>query len=160
MLKIYKAYTLNISTLFLGFAIFNRYIDSYQREVKSLSDISQMRTLEQKINVGPFLIPALMSMTLASKYSERIIYRISDLATIANIDGLKVLTPEETRQIEFEAMRVLGFRVGGDSTTLSFIENALIKIDELHYLPSEIRNRILETSLYLIVLQMTSNSHC
>lgn len=61
---------------------------------------------------------ALIILNLSSKYVERVAYKVSDLCETLNIcktkDQGSPISPEEHRMLEFEILKALEYRVGGE----------------------------------------------
>lgn len=70
-------------------------------------------------------LAAIVCLCLASKYQERITFKISHLAKTLKIASLEDLAEEDFRKIEFEILRLLEFRIGGEQ---SFFERITFSV--------------------------------
>lgn len=98
---------------------------------------------------------ALVCLNLASKYTERVAFKITDLLKLNQVEFSEDLTEEDWRKKEFEVLTYLNFRVGGQENSLEFLENSFSKIPMLVSLPQLVKDHLLKSSSYLLFAFLT-----
>lgn len=110
-MKVYSEYSMEQSTLFLTLNAVNRYL----KAVSSLVDFSKLTNG----NLEEFKLASLIILNLASKYNERVAYKISDLASKVDVSlmGINLIddnqqpNSELLRKYEFEVLKALDFKL-------------------------------------------------
>lgn len=108
IMRVFKAYKLTINTLFLTISMLNRvyaYLAKGEKLFASLNQFSENEKMK---------LAALICISLASKYQERIAFKLSALVKSLRIIDKELTNEEEMRMMEFEILRILEFRIGGD----------------------------------------------
>lgn len=89
---IYKTYNLQMSTLFQSIQLFNRCLSKIEKNQ------------DKSLNEEQFILLALICFNLASKYQERVAFKVSELAKTA---GLSLLEEESANKIRMLELKVL-----------------------------------------------------
>lgn len=120
--RIFGAYQISQQTLFSSIGLAVRFLKE--------ADLQNMEFRTN--NIDHIKLQALVIFNLASKYNERISFKVSDLAQRANINLDFLFKESQYKSLnqalqmqEFEVLKVLQFRIGGDPTPLEFIQKYL-----------------------------------
>lgn len=127
IINVYKSFNLGIATLLHSIQLLNRCLDDILKNQNNI-----FKYLE---NSQTFIIIGLICLNLASKYQERVAFKITDLLRLNEYSSLCDSSPEIWRQNEFQVLKCLNFKIGGEVNPIEFIENSLNRIQGLNNLP-------------------------
>jgi len=95
------------SILFNALNLFKRCFDKIIESAKELEKVFQMQNY--------LTLVALICLNLASKYAERVSFKVSELLQIVGVSVDPAhTTPERMRKYEFDVLGYLGFKLGGN----------------------------------------------
>ncbi|CDW83318.1 UNKNOWN [Stylonychia lemnae] len=136
VLRIFKSYSITLPTLFLIIQNIHRYLQSIKTQL--CWDIN-IKTIED------FRLSALIILNLSTKYSDRVAFKITDLAkklNLYNFPGGQFPSAEELRMSECMIMKSLDFKIGaGQASIFDYIIQTLKRFE--HY--STVKGQVFET---------------
>ncbi|CDW74712.1 UNKNOWN [Stylonychia lemnae] len=151
-LRLKKTFNFTLNTIFHAIILFKRFLHQV-----TLSETKENESFDFNLrDQNQLRLVALTILCLASKYQERVAFKVSELANkIGLLQSVSPATPVDFRLFEFKILAVLDFNL----TIVNFydlIRKMQNQLSQLRILSENQSSKLLDISLHLCLLNLIS----